>query len=188
MSDTTVAANNAAKSTTTNTTNTTATHKGHPMIYIMLVGLGMLALFAVVFVAQIQTNEAYIQHSGSVSIFHPDWSIVMQIPALITGQLSSSEAAAAIVGWGIELLYLGFVVGYEILKDSVHIASGPAMAKIFRSLGWVIIAFNGYTDYLYGTLGSGIGGHIAFALMCSAIVAYFGTIGWALISFGWRKA
>lgn len=168
--------------------NTKGAAKGHPLaVFAVFIGLMMLALFVVVLLAQIQTTEAFIQHKGNVDIFHPDWGIVLQIPALITGQLSSSDAAAAIVGWGVELLYLGFVVGYEILKDSVHVASGLTMARIFRSLGWVIIAFCGYTDYLYGTIGSGVGGHLAFALMCSAIVAYFGTIGWALLSHGWKK-
>lgn len=190
MADVTVSQQPAKTQASTSTTTHThaPTHKGPPMIFVISVGLGMLALFAVVLVAQVQTTEAFILHTGAVSVFHPDWSIVLQIPELITGQLSSSEAAAAIVGWGVELLYMGFIVGYEILKDSVHVASGPTMAKIFRSLGWVIIAFCGYTDYLYGTLGSGVGGHITFAAVSSAIVAYFGTIGWSLIQHGWKKA
>lgn len=179
MADT-ISASSAAKPTSTN--------KGHHLGIAMFVGIGMIALFVVVLVAQIQTNEAFITHKGNVNIFQPDWGIILQIPALVTGGLPADQAAAAIVGWGVELLYLGFIVGYEILKDSVHSASGPAMARIFRSLGFVLIAFNGYTDYLYGTLGSGIGGHLAFALMCSAIVAYFGTVGWALINHSWKRA
>src|SRR5262249_47355009 len=111
-------------------TTAPSSHKGHPTLFILFVGIGMLILWAVAFITQIQTNEAFIQHGGHVTIFQPDWSILVQIPELLIpgmrpeGPFSSEEAIAIIIGWGIELVYLGFVVGYELLHDSVHKASG----------------------------------------------------------------
>ena len=68
------------------------------------------------------------------------------------GTLSPSAATATIFGWGIELIYLGFIIGYELLQESVQ-RSGQFMASLFKTLAWVIVFFNGYTDYTYGSLG-----------------------------------
>ena len=165
---------------------------GQPTLFLLAVGLGMLSLFLVGFITQIQTNEAFLLHQGDVSVFQPDWSVLIQIPALLVPGLlppfGSSEAVAIIVSWSIELVYLGFIVGYELLHHSVHQASGERMARLFRTLSWVLIAINCYTDYQYGTIGSGILGHAAFAACVSLIVGYFGTIGLTLVKHAWEKA
>lgn len=173
---------------TATATASKSAHRNNHMGMIIFVGIGMIVLFLIVFVSQVQTTEAWVQHQGAVDVFHPNWSIVWQIPALVIGQLPSSEAQAAIVGWGVELVYLAFIVGYEILKEAVHTTSGQLMAKVCRSLGFVVIAFCGYTDYQYGTIGTGIVGHLTFAVVCSIVIAYFGTIGWAFIRHGWQRA
>ena len=116
-----------------------------------------------------------------------DWSILWQIPNLVVGNDSASEAAATIFGWGIELVYLGFIVGYELLHDSVQ-RSGQFMGGLFRTLSWVIVLFNGWTDYNYGSLGGGQWGHLGFAFVTSFIVGFFGTIGMYLLEIGWRRA
>jgi hypothetical protein len=160
---------------------------GHHPLFVIAVGVGFLILFLIALLAQIQTNEAFITHHGSVDVFHPNWQILFQLPLLAGSQLSSGEAAAAIFGWSIELIYLGFIVGYEIVMEAAHI-SGRFMGGLFKTGAWVIVCFNWWTDFNYGTIGSGTFGHIAFACAMSFIVGFFGTIGIFLIRYGWGRA
>lgn len=170
------------------TTATGAGRSGHPPIFIIVVGAGFLILFVVALMMQVQTNEAFITNAGNVNVYKPDWNILLQIPNLVEGNLlSASDAVATIFGWGIELIYLGFIIGYEALQDSVK-RSGQFMSGLFRTLSWVIVIFNGWTDYMYGSLGGGIAGHLGFALVISFVVGFFGTIGMYLIEHGWKRA
>jgi hypothetical protein len=173
--------------TAATTTSSPARSSGHPALFIIIVGVGFLILFVVALMTQVQTNEAFITHAGAVNVYRPDWSILVQIPNLVAGNLSPSEAAATIFGWGIELIYLGFIIGYELLQDSVQ-RSGQFMAGLFRTLSWVVVFFNGWTDYNYGSLGGGFWGHAGFALVTSFVVGFFGTIGMYLIESGWKRA
>lgn len=175
-------------SSTASATAGSPTHtSGHPALFIILVGAGFLVLFIVGLITQVQTNEAFILHAGNVTVYKPDWSILVQIPNLVLGNDTPGEAAATIFGWGIELIYLGFIIGYELLQDSVQ-RSGQFMAALFKTLSWVVIFFNGWTDYNYGSLGGGAWGHIGFALVTSFVVGFFGTIGMYLIEVGWKRA
>ncbi len=174
-------------STTTVAATSAARSSGHPALFIIIVGVGFLILFIVGLMTQVQTNEAFITHAGDVNVYKPDWSILVQIPNLVLGKLNPDDAAAAIFGWGIELIYLGFIIGYELLQDSVQ-RSGQFMAGLFRTLSWVVVFFNGWTDYNYGSLGGGFWGHVGFALVTSFIVGFFGTIGMYLIESGWKRA
>ena len=158
----------------------------HPMI-VFVVGVGFIVLFIVGFMTQIQTNEAFIQHTGSVAVYKPNWAILLQLFYLVQGTLSASDAAATIFGYGIELIYLGFIVGYGLLEDAVS-ASGQVMARIFVTGAWGIVIFNLWTDYTYGTFGGGFWGHVGFAAATSFIVGFFGTIGVYLIRAAWRRA
>ncbi len=159
---------------------------GHPALFIFIVGAAFLALFLVGVMTQIQTNEAFIQNAGQVDVYKPDWAILLQIPNLVLGNLSPGESVATIFGWGIELMYLGFIIGHELLQHSV-MRSGILMANIFRTGAWIIILFNGWTDFTYGTLGGGFWGHAGFAAVTSFIVGFFGTIGMYLIGEAWRR-
>ncbi len=158
----------------------------HPMV-VFVVGVGFLVLFTVGFMTQIQTNEAFVQQSGSIAVYKPNWAILMQLPNLVMGNLSAGEAAATIFGYGIELIYLGFIVGYGLLEDAVS-ASGQVMARIFVTGAWGIVIFNLWTDYTYGTFGGGFWGHVGFAAATSFIVGFFGTIGVYLVRAAWRRA
>lgn len=163
-------------------------YSGHHPGLLVAVGLLFLIVFVIGLMTQIETNEAFITHAGAVNVYQPDWGVFMQLPNLIGGTTSSSaEAAAAMFGWGIELIYLGFIVGYELVQNAVW-RSGRVMAGIFRTLSWGIVIFNGWTDFHYGTFGTGWGGHLAFALITSFIVGYFGTVGWGLVEQGWMAS
>lgn len=155
----------------------------------IIVGVGMIALFLVAFMTQIQTNEASILHSGQVEIYRPNWAILAQIPVLLFGGASPQEAMATIVGWGIELLYLGCVVGFDNMHDSAG-QGGWIMARVFLLVSIGLALFNWWNDFNYGTIGviDGQWGHIIFACMTSFISGYFGTIGLHLIERGWNQA
>ncbi|GHO91535.1 hypothetical protein KSF_015830 [Reticulibacter mediterranei] len=159
----------------------------HPPKFITAVGVGFLILWVVALMTQIQTNEAFITNAGQINVYHPNWAILWQPIALIAGQQSPQEAIATIFGWGIELVYLGFVVGYELMQHSVA-RSGALMGRIFKTGSWIIVGFNFWTDYNYGTLSTAAWGHIAFAFITGFIVGFFGTIGLALIEHGWSRA
>lgn len=158
---------------------------GHPPIFVLVVGVLFLVFFVVGGMAQIQTNEAFITSGGLVNVFHPNWSILWQPVALVTGGMGATSAQAAIFGWGIELIYLGCIIGWEHLHDAVS-RSGQALARIFLVCVIIIVLFNFYTDYQYGTLGTW--GHWGFAVVASFIVGFFGTIGMHLVKLGWQKA
>jgi len=164
-----------------------ARRNGHPVGFIAIVGLAFIALFLIALMTQIQTNEAFVTTAGNVDVYQPDWSVFMQLPNLVMGNLSASEAAATIFGYGIELIYLGFIVGYELLHDAVS-RSGQVMARIFITLSWGIVIFNGWTDFKYGSFGNGFWGHVAFAVITSFIVGFFGTVGMYLVGAAWKRA
>jgi hypothetical protein len=159
---------------------------GHPAGFVCIVGIAFLILFFVALMMQVQTNEAFITHQGVVNVFHPNIEILVQIPNLVIGNPSQQEAMATMFGWGIELIYLGFIIGYEVLQTAAS-RSGQLMAGIFRTFSWAGILFNFWTDANYGTIGSGLFGHIGFGLMVSFIVGFFGTVGMFLIGYGWRR-
>jgi hypothetical protein len=152
----------------------------------MVVGIAFVALFVIGIMAQLQTNEAYITNGGVVNVYSPNWSILWQPIALFTGGLTSAEAAATIFGWGIELIYLGLIVGYEMMKHAAS-WSGQMMTRVFVSICIGIVLFNGYTDYKFGTLGGGEWGHLAFAIVTSFIVGFFGTVGMYFIEYAWDR-
>ncbi|GHO97255.1 hypothetical protein KSF_073030 [Reticulibacter mediterranei] len=168
------------------TTTGPAMRTSHPALFIVAVGIGFLLLWLVALMTQIQTNEAFITSAGQVDVYHPNWAVFLQLPNLILGNDTPQDAIATIFGWGIELVYLGFIIGAEVLHDSVA-RSGQAMARLFKTCSWVIVLFNGWADYNYGTFG-GAWGHILFAAITSFIVGYFGTIGMYLIESGWSRA
>lgn len=160
-------------------------HGHHPRV-IMVVGIAFLAMFIIGIMTQIQTNEAFITNAGVVDVYNPNWSILWQPVNLFTGKLSSAQGAATIFGWGIELVFLGLVIGFELMKTAAS-WSGQIMARIFVTVSIFIVLFNGYTDYKFGTLGGGEVGHWCFAIVTSFIVGFFGTVGMFFIEYAWGR-
>ncbi|SRR6266702_3314914 len=166
---------------------TSTAKKGHPALFVGTVAAGFLVMWVVGIMTQIQTNEAYITNSGQIDVYHPNWLIMLQLPGLITGNMSSTEARSSVFAWGIELVILGLIIGYEVLHDAAS-KSGPIMAKVFIGCVVVISFFNAWTDHQYGSFGSGEAGRWGFAIVTSFIVGFFGTIGMHLLSIAWKKA
>ena len=148
----------------------------------LLLGAAFLVFWAMASLLQVQTSEAFILRGPTVS-FVPEWSVVLQPWLLVQGHLSTSMAKAVLWGWGIELIFLLCVVGYEVAHESVR-ASNQRLAGWFRTGMFVLIAFNGWTDFQYGQLASGGWGQLAFALITAFIVMFFGVVGLRLLESG----
>ena len=162
--------------------------KVHHSSVTILIGFLLLCIFALALMMQVQTNEAFLLHGGQVNIYKPNWAILMQIPNLMLGNLSASEAAAAFFGWFVEAVYLAFIIGYELTISAVE-KSGQRMAKWFRTAAFGIVGLNIITDYNYGSIGfNGWMGHLLFALFLSIAVGFFWTIGIAFLELGWKHA
>src|SRR5579859_6752362 len=154
----------------------------------LLLGAVLVLFWLLASLLQIQTSEAFILH-GPVVSFVPNWGIVHQPVDLVGGSLSPDLAKAVMWGYGIELIYLVCVVGYEVAHESVE-ASNQHLASVFRTGAIALIAFDAYTDFQYGSLASGFWGQVAFALVMAFIVAFFGVVGLRLIEHGlseWRR-
>jgi hypothetical protein len=166
-----------------------AISSNHHPIFIVAVAVGFLALWVMGIMTQVQTNEAFITAAGQVNVYHPNWLVLWQLPNLLLGNTTAGEGASIMFGWGVELVYLGFVVSSEMLHDAAS-RSGRTMAGLFKVLSYGIVVFNGWTDYNYGSFGSssGIGGHLLFAAIMSFIVGFFGTIGMYLLECAWRRS
>lgn len=159
----------------------------HHAAFFVVTGLGFLALFIVGLLAQIQTSEAFITNSGQVTTYIPNFSLLMQIPNLFIGNPTPTEAAATIFGWGVELTFFGFVIGQEVMNDSVQ-KSGKHLATIFKFGTYIIVLFNFWADYTWGSIGTGIWGHGLFSLLTSFGVGFFGIVGVSFLEQGWKRA
>lgn len=147
----------------------------------LFVGVLLLFFFLTGTLLHIQTSEAFFLGGQQVSL-SPNWGVLLQPWLLFTGQLEPRMAQAVMWGWGIEATFLICVIGYEVAHDAVA-ASSRRMAGWFRTGTIILILFNGYTDFQYGSIspGSGFWAQLAFALITSFVVFFFGTIGWRFI-------
>ncbi len=154
-------------------------------ILVILVGAACFVFWVLASLLQIQTSEAYMLH-GAVVMITPNWAILNQPFDFFTGHLPQDVAKAVLWGWGVELIYLVCIVGYEIAHESVR-AANKGFAKLFGTGMLVLIVIDAVTDFSYGTLGSGFWGQVAFAGITSFIVMFFGIIGIRLIEHGFNS-
>lgn len=169
-----------AKRTMASTISYVAANRGNVPALKLVLGLVLVGFFLLALLLQVQTSEAFILNGATVGLA-PNWGILSQPYALALGMLPTNVAMAAMWGWGIELVYLVCVVG----EVTVH----GRLQGWFKTGAVVLVGFNIWTDFNYGSLPSGAGGQIAFAGITSFIVAFFGVVGlnlvWgAILDFG----
>lgn len=154
-----------------------ADNRGNVPILRALLGVLLVIFFLLALMLQIQTSEAFLLNGSAVTLA-PNWAILTQPYDLVRGALPTNMAKAVIWGWGIELVYLVCVIG----EVSVH----GRWQGWFKSGAFILVIFNFWTDYNYGTLPSGAGGQLAFAAITSFVIAFFGVLGinmiWSAIS------
>lgn len=166
----------------------TSTHKGPSPL--LLAGLGTLCLIFWVYVSllQIQTSESFVLGGSTVGLT-PNLNVLAQIPDFVQGHLDSTMVKAVIWGWGVEILFLIAVVGHEIAHGSVR-SSNRTLGTVFATGIWLIIAYNAFSDFKYGQIGTGFWGQVGFAAMTSFVVAFFGIVGVKFLEVAvkdWRK-
>src|SRR5579859_6385344 len=72
----------------------------------------------------------------------------MQLPDLAQGKLSLEMGKAVLYAWGVEFVYLVCVVGEVALSGRWH--------GWFKTGALAIVVYDFYSDFQYGTLGSGV--------------------------------
>src|SRR5438105_2085623 len=149
-----------------------AANRGNVPILRLVLGLVLVGFFLLALMLQIQTSEAFILNGSPVTLA-ANWGVLSQPIELLQGKLPIDMAKAVMWGWGIELVYLVCVIG----EVSVH----GRLGGWFKTGAFVLVAFNFWTDFQYGSLASGFWGQVAFAAITSFIVAFFGMLGLNLI-------
>jgi hypothetical protein len=149
-----------------------AAHHGDVPLLRLALGLVMIAFFLLALMVQIQSSEAFILAGSKVTPSTVDWGVISQPVALAQGSLPLDTVKAVLWGWGIELVYLVCVIG----ETTVHRHVGW-----FRTGAVILVGFNFWTDFNYGTLASGPAGQFAFAGIAAFVVAFFGVIGLNLV-------
>src|SRR5689334_9258533 len=96
-----------------------ASGHGSSPLACLLVGVALVLFWLLASLLQIQTSEAFILH-GPVVRFVPNWGILHQPFDLVGGMLTPDLAKGVMWGWGIELIYLVCIVGYEVAHESVR--------------------------------------------------------------------
>jgi hypothetical protein len=137
-----------------------------------VLGVLLLGFFLLALMLQVQTSEAFILNGTAVKLA-ANWGVLHQPIDLIAGNMDINTAKAVMWGYGIELVYLVCVIG--------EVAVTGRWQGWFKTGAIVLVAFNFYTDVNYGTLGSGLGGQLAFAGITSFMVAFFGVLGLNMI-------
>jgi hypothetical protein len=150
-----------------------ASKGGNVPILRMVLGVVLLLFFILALMMDVQTSEAFILNGGKVAIQSLNWGILRQPLELAQGTLPMDMAKAAMWGWGCLLIYLVCVVG----ETTIH----GRWNGVFKTGAFIIVAFDFWTNVNYGSLPSGIGGQIGFAVITSFIVAFFGVLGLNLI-------
>lgn len=151
-------------------------------------GIILLCIWIIAFTTQIQTNEALIIPTQSVSLFSPNWAVLWQIPQLMFGGLDPQQAMAYFVGWMIEAFLVAASSSFQHLNDSFSRShEWMRNAALFITVG--LSALNGYTDFTYGSfITVNWMGHLLFAVLVSFTVAYAGPVGFKMVRNGWRAA
>ena len=161
-----------ARRTLRGAVSSVAANHGNVPILRLVLGLVLVGFFLLALLLQIQTSEAFLLGGSPVSLA-ANWGILSQPLDLARGMLPIEMAKAVMWGWGIELVYLVCVIG----EVSVH----GRLQGWFKTGAFILVVFNFWTDFQYGSLASGFWGQVAFAAITSFIVAFFGVLGLNLI-------
>lgn len=131
---------------------------------------------------QIQTSEAFLLN-GAVQTFLPAWEIIMQPVHFASGILTIDQAKAFTWGFGIELLFLTFALGFDIAHQGIA-AHSKRSGGVFLIGGGLLIVLNSIADFSFGSIGSGFWGHLGFTVVCLFAVLFLGLVAIKFIETG----
>lgn len=158
---------------------------GHPVLggFFILLGLIVLGMLLLCTILQIETNEAFLNGGGPISLM-PDWSVLAQPVQYLRGNLPPATVKAVIISWVVEMVNIVFSVGYEVACESVF-KSNRAAIDWWRNAAKIILVFNAYTDYGFApNQGGGFWEQVAFSIAVAVVVYFFGVIGVRFIEHG----
>lgn len=156
----------------------------HSPIPKALVGICVLLFWFYVTLLQIQTSEALVLGTGTSSLL-PSFKTLLQIPEAFQGQLSPTMVKAFIWGYGVQLIFLVMVVGYDHARQTIH-SSSSTLGAFFTTGMWLIVLYNFVSDFLYGMTGMGWWGQLGYALIASFVVAFLGLVGVNFLVKAWN--
>lgn len=150
--------------------------------------IGTLALLFGISVSlvEVTATEAWIQGFTYLT-YKPSLEILAQPVQLITNTLPVGNVLSVTVGWGIELAFIIFALGYEVATKTVRHRSPKAAGWFELGMGACVL-----TDYVTNVIYEGavapqLGGLGSFLLrlFIAALICGFAMIfpvaGWALI-------
>ena len=160
--------------------------KAHSPIPDLLLG-GFVTLLSIgASCLQIATSEAFMMNGAPVSL-KPDFAILWQVPEFFQGTIDPNLVPAFMWGFGVEAIFLICVLGFDLAHGTIK-ANNSVLARVFLFGMIGCIALNGWSDFKYGVaIRSGTWGHIAFALITSFMVAFFGIVGVKFLERGVKE-
>lgn len=154
------------------------TKKGSIILFVL--GVISLGFWVTIIVQDVQATQAFGNSGVAFSMSGSTLSTVQEIWFLFTTDLPISSKRLIIYGWGIELIMLIGVVGWEIAKSGIGYHN-PKLANVFGSGAIAIIIFNIWTTANFGT--SLTWGSFGSALLNAFGSAFFGVIGAYFIEY-----
>jgi len=130
----------------------------------------------------VQASEALFGAPSAKSLL-PNWVILWQPIQFCMGDLSSSMVVPVLVGWIVEIFYLIFTFAHEVTHASVS-KFNRMLAGPFKTFCWVVVAYNGYSNFQAGFVPGGMWPQLVFAAVMSAAVLFLGTAGIMLFRMG----
>jgi hypothetical protein len=158
---------------------------------LMALGLILIGFWCLVVTLQVQTTEAYLNgDEQTTNVMQAQWMVWLQIPKMMFGanvpgpDISSNDAQGDIVASGIEIFFIGLIIGYEI---AMHTSTkfGKLIGGVIRFISFLVCIFDFYSDVTYGSVSMMT--HTIFAIFCSLTVAFALTWGLAMLEAGYKR-
>lgn len=159
---------------------------GQNPLVLAILGAAIILLWVGLSLFQIQTTEAWTLQAPPPDISGVSWGVVYQAGQLVSGGLSGAVGKAVAVGWSVEVITLVFGVALEVAAHGVG-RSSELLKTLFLFGGFGLLAFNGWTDYAYGSLPSGVCGQLFFAGLMSFVVVFGLPAGLELLLRAWNE-
>lgn len=144
-----------------------ASKKGSALgTFFWIIGLLCLLFWIAILLDEIQTTEAAMGLKLGHSLL-PNWLVLWQPVALVTGTLTSESVAPVIVGWIVELFVLIFTFAYEI--GALYVKKyNTKLAKPFITVCLAAMGWDAWTNWTSGFGGSTLQGQLIFTMTLAA--------------------
>lgn len=150
----------------------TASKGGPPVGLVFFLSLAAGIIWIGALLLQIATSEAQVT-GHSIRDVVATLGILNQWPSFVHGELSPTQTAAFIYGWGLEIFVLFFVTMYEIVSHALK-RGHSLLPKLFMALLIICFLLDIGSDYNYLPPSLGFWTRIIVALILAASVAFMG--------------